>query len=376
MPETALENVKRTIARRENNIKKGMTVEGARGYEYCSRNIVEEMKELSKIKNMDSSNNKKYAQTGMVNIISISTDNRDVVISKSEHNNNNSISNVNSTESTRTTKMYKCMKGLSVNTIELKSNIKLYPNTLVYQSAKRKGFYENGLIADDMKCNDYSRKQLLGINKLFRYELDRKDKELFDELKFMCIHLFAQGKMEDVIKDMIKHFKEGSGNDYSNKILTKKVKNHDNTKQYIKDVKKYIIEEVYKNKGNLNDMKYVYCNRKSNSLYKKIQGNVKSIKFNTTADKLKGLTIAINDTWGNTIEIINFSVVGKKYYGKLKFTIYDHFGLDEPDVEKMYVELAGFRAWFTLQHWDEFKGKYKPFASVMSFDIPFRGTLN
>lgn len=377
MPETALENIKKTIARKESNIVKGSTVEGARGYEFTSRNVLEEMKELSKIKNMDSSIVKNYTQTGMVNILVNNRANKESVINKKEIHTSKSVSEEdNNLNKTRSNKVYTYGKGKPVDKIDLKCKIKIYPDTLVYQSAKRKGFYENGLIADDMKCNDYSRKQLLNINRLFKFEVTRKEEDSFFVFEDMCTLLFAKGKMETVIKDMIKHFKEGSGNDYSNDVLTKEVKKHENTKLYIREVKKYIIEEINENNGNIERIKYIYNNRKSNSLYNKIQKNVKNIKFNTSNDKFKGLTIAINDTWGNIIEIIDFSVCGKKYMGKMRFTIYDHFGLDEPDVEKMYVQLAGFRSWFTLQHWNKYNGKYKPFASVMTFNIPFSGTFN
>lgn len=55
--------------------------------------------------------------------------------------------------------------------------------------------------------------------------------------------------------------------------------------------------------------------------------------------------------------------------------LYDHFGLDQPDVEKIYVELAGFRAWFVLQHYDSFNGKYKPFINIFDDYVYFEGVL-
>ena len=42
-------------------------------------------------------------------------------------------------------------------------------------------------------------------------------------------------KMKVVINDMIDHFFDGTGTDYSNSILTDKVKNHDETKRFMKD---------------------------------------------------------------------------------------------------------------------------------------------
>lgn len=60
----------------------------------------------------------------------------------------------------------------------------------------------------------------------------------------------------------------------------------------------------------------------------------------------------------------------------MRVRLYDHFGLDQPDVEKKFGYLAGFRAWFVLQHYNEYEGKYKPFTSVMEIDVPFEGEFN
>lgn len=87
----------------------------------------------------------------------------------------------------------------------------------------------------------------------------------------------------------------------------------------------------------------------------------------------------MNDTWGNYVEVDNYSFDGKYFKGTLRFHIYDHFGLDKPDVlpkgMKNYGDLAGFRAWFTLQHYDLFNGKYRPFITQMNIEIPFEGQV-
>jgi len=56
--------------------------------------------------------------------------------------------------------------------------------------------------------------------------------------------------------------------------------------------------------------------------------------------------------------------------------LYDHFGLDEPDVDnsKSYDYLAGFRAWFMLQHLKRFA--YKPFLTVIELEYDFSGKLH
>lgn len=63
---------------------------------------------------------------------------------------------------------------------------------------------------------------------------------------------------------------------------------------------------------------------------------------------------------------------GDDYIGKYEVTLWDHFGLDKPDLEKFYSYGAGFRAWFVLQHlWG-----YKPFLTKITFEKEFSGNLN
>lgn len=136
-------------------------------------------------------------------------------------------------------------------------------------------------------------------------------------------------------------------------------------------VKKAVIKELIKNKGDLSSIQY----NKNSDLYNYIFNNARYPVFNTNADRAEGLQIAINDTWGNSVEVNNYELKNGKFKGNLHFTIYDHFGLDRPDVEKTYVNLQGFKSWFVLQHYDYYRGKYKPFATVSEIDVPFEGVI-
>ncbi len=44
-------------------------------------------------------------------------------------------------------------------------------------------------------------------------------------------------------------------------------------------------------------------------------------------------------------------------------------------MKKLFVNLAGFRGWFALQHYKGYKEKYKPFINIMEYDIPFEGAF-
>jgi len=246
-------------------------------------------------------------------------------------------------------------------------------NVLIFQSVRKKGLDANGGKANDMKTNDFIKDQLLAINKLFGLQIAEADFPglLFSELKLMSQILFAQGNMENVILDMIDHFEKGGGNDYRNATLSNRARQHVTTKNYINYVKKTLITFLQKH---YNPIKLLdESNRKNNLFYRAITSNVRFPVFHSWRDILGGLTITVNDTWGNLIEVRNYSVANNRFQGTLRFTFYDHFGLDRPDVEKMYVNLAGFRAWFVLQHFQKFNGIYKPFVAIMEVEVPFHG---
>ena len=52
-------------------------------------------------------------------------------------------------------------------------------------------------------------------------------------------------------------------------------------------------------------------------------------------DRMEGLTIALNDTWGFRVTITKYSYNSqtKDVEATLKFRIIDHFGLDVADIE-------------------------------------------
>ena len=80
----------------------------------------------------------------------------------------------------------------------------------------------------------------------------------------------------------------------------------------------------------------------------------------------------INDIWATEVILKELYFDDeKKYFAKYQVTLWDHFGLDKPYLEKFYSYGAGFRAWFVLQH---LKG-YKPFLTKITFEKEFKGDL-
>jgi hypothetical protein len=140
--------------------------------------------------------------------------------------------------------------------------------------------------------------------------------------------------------------------------------------EFERELQRKLHTALQKNKGNVNNFKYKRQDRlKINS----------KIKFNTWKDIFGGMTIATNDIWAWEVNLIDYELSGLDYKGTYKISLYDHFGLDRPDVDDnnshgfFFGKLAGFRAWFILQHLKRFA--YKPFITVMDIENKFRGTI-
>lgn len=274
---------------------------------------------------------------------------------------------------------------LGIKTEEIK-----YP-LLILQGSRKKGRnYENTDIHNDLRYNDYEENEA-GLSKLkdelmtednpnenlinsiinkFRNNFFTKsNKELF-EIFDDKIEWFSRGDLERVAKDVISKVRQNKGGAYKNSVLTNKIKNHQNSKNFVKKVKEAITFELKKAKGNISEVAKVITigDDKGNwVLFSWLKKNdVKSLNF---PEKFSGLGILINDMWAYEVNVLEYDtkLLNKRGYGvvklKLLFGYYDHFGLDYPDLIK-YPEYDIFYAWYTLQH---FRG-YKPLITTIEFE--------
>jgi hypothetical protein len=195
--------------------------------------------------------------------------------------------------------------------------------------------------------------------------LKQSDIGLFNNMRMMCASL-AWGSMSAVVSSLVDKFQSsgrcgyGIGKDeYTNPVLTHNVKEHDSTKVFLNTVIKSLNKELKKKDGKIMGIDKIDMKPRSRPI------------FNRPRDYIYGLKIAINDTCGYKVMLTEYESTGETTYkGKLKITIYDHFGLDKKDIElpdKPAGMGAGFRAWFILQH---IRG-YKPFITRMEFDHAF-----
>jgi len=88
-----------------------------------------------------------------------------------------------------------------------------------------------------------------------------------------------------------------------------------------------------------------------------------------------GLKIALNDIWAAEVKVLELENDGEDYSCKYEVILWDHFGLDKPDLEKNfnvtpYVQ-GMFACWFILQH---FRGR-KPFVSKIKLERSFKGNF-
>jgi hypothetical protein len=244
---------------------------------------------------------------------------------------------------------------------------------LIAKSAKRPRYKLGSAseLADDMKARDYSISDYKKIDRMCEDDdliigvseglLHASDASLFSTMGSMSTKLFSMGDLEDNIKRMIAHFRGNTSADYSNEILNREVKKHPSMLRFVD-----IVNKTFKKKivdlnlsDNIENIGLLEINERPH--------------FNRTADKFfGGLTIAVNDTTAYDVMLLEYKKNSNgNYNAKIKITLYDHFGLDQPDLEKIYVHLGGFRAWFILQH---IRG-YKSFVTVIENTFEISGTL-
>jgi len=234
---------------------------------------------------------------------------------------------------------------------------------LVAKSRRAPGLNADGTVAADMLFGDYSRRRIENIGFPFKvsqavWNLDSvKATTLFQIFRNMARN-FSMGDLETNILAMIDRFEANTGGTYSNPKLTDAVRRHASTGRFIDDIRNQLAVALNKHQGDISKFSAPRELRLSGQPH-----------FSEPIDIITGLTIAINDTWAYDVVLEEYRLVGDRCYsGKFKVILWDHFGLDEPDVDgsKPYAIEPGFRAWFILQHLTRLG--YKPFLTEIVLD--------
>ena len=240
----------------------------------------------------------------------------------------------------------------------------------------------------------YSRKEIEGLGYLMSYRTVKvPERSLWADFKLMEESM-VWGELNTVLDQMIAKFKSNTGGIFENTLLTKSIKNNPSTQRYCMYMENYIAEkikqETLKNIWSVEDKKldfeekdYVNSERRRKD---KIKGNDiiddkskltvpftrPSFSYKNNNNLLEGRTLALNDIWATEVILKELKNKGENYTAKYQVILWDHFGLDIPDMQKFFYYGAGFRAWFVLQH----LYGYKPFVTKMTFEKEFKGNIN
>ncbi len=203
---------------------------------------------------------------------------------------------------------------------------------------------------------------------------DKTNDELWTGFIRMVKSLFSVGELETVALDMVEQFKQSHGNEYSNSILTKHVKAHPSTQRFCLSIEDEIADRLNKSKGDISNIEDAIIHFTDNEIGKFGKRGWGHPQFSALKDTFYGgLTICMNDTWSYEIKLIKYKKVDDgNYEATYKVALYDHFGLDMPDIEKKYYYLPGFRYWFILQH---IRG-FKPFITKVEFEKTFKESIS
>lgn len=237
---------------------------------------------------------------------------------------------------------------------------------IIAKSVKRPGIGDG--VYNDITYADMTQKQIqdIGLNFLDDFVFTSSVVHFFN-MRAMARTFFTSAfssEMKDIVFNMIDTFEKNAGvtvQTYSNPALNNIVKNHISTKSFIEHIRETLKAQLKINRDPL-----VIKNKNL-----QLDFNRRPI-FHETSDIAGGLSFAINDTWANDVKLLSFTDNGTTYTATIEVIIYDHFGLDIPDVSldfKIYGHLRGFRSWFILQHWEKFG--YKPLVTTINITETF-----
>lgn len=260
----------------------------------------------------------------------------------------------------------------------------------LFKTSRRPGLGEDGEIARDMNVSDLSKLELASININLldlanQYDsssssstvLPQQGPEVLIGYMKQLPGLFATGNpnMKAVVTNMVDCFLSGTGADFSDSTLTDAVYNHQSTITFVNGTKQVLCSALNSCDGDIYSLA-------SNTSFFSSMDNVSEPAYNTSSDYSNGLKIALNGIWGYDIDIIEFEFDGVNYSGIIRYTLFDHFGLDEGDITNSSItsEFLGYTAqfgsWFVLQRYVNCEYQYKPFVTYITFEETFSGRIS
>ncbi len=262
----------------------------------------------------------------------------------------------------------------------------VFPDEIIFKSKKQPGFDAERNPMPDMQYNNKTDSEMLQLGQDFKSTIDDYNKTMTKEIylcnptgfKYFKIgELFHIGYMRDLLQtcslfnsnmgkvneSLLSHFINGNGADFESPILTSEVRKNKSTVDYVNYSISTITKYIKKYKGD------VYELLKDDLIDEEFQRDATLPKYE---NPFTGLMIAIHVTHGNTLTITDAKIENNVLKCKIKFDIFDHYGLNDDDLRCSkagikFISLAGFRAWYYLQHSVKYKGKFKPFVTHAIF---------
>jgi len=260
----------------------------------------------------------------------------------------------------------------------------------LFKTSRRPGLGEDGKTARDMKVSDLSKSELASININLidlanQYDspsssstvLPQQGPEVLIGYMKQLPGLFAMGNsnMRAVVTNMVDRFLSGTGVDFSDPTLTTAVHNHQSTITFVNSTKQVLCSALNSCDGDIYSLV-------SNPSFIGSMDNVSEPAYNDSSDYTNGLKIALNGIWGYDIDVIEFEFDGVNYSGTIRYTLFDHFGLDEGDITNSSITsgflgyTAQFGSWFVLQRYENCESQYKPFVTYITFEETFSGEIS
>jgi hypothetical protein len=264
-------------------------------------------------------------------------------------------------------------KGVAKRPVYTKGEVDAYKNSFVNDGfdVKKDAKYANAASGGAYSAI-YNEKQILDTGYLMQLSnAASNDDALFLDFRVM-VETMARGDLNDNIKAMINKFQKNEGGVYENAKLTAAAQANPSTQRFCTGIEDEMAERIKKAGGELITMedKKVYAGSEAGYKTSHPYGHP-AFPYSRDYNLIKGLTIAVNDVWSYKVTLLSFKQTGDNYKARYEVQLWDHFGLDLPDMEKFYSWGAGFRAWFLLQH---LRG-YKPFLTKMAFTKEFSGNI-
>lgn len=241
-------------------------------------------------------------------------------------------------------------------------------------------FFSNDIAQSKNAKSLYSKEQIYGTSYKLLTPILRKNIEIstggltkvFDNLsddmliwdfKETASLYFAKGILEENIRRMIDKFSKNEGGVYEHSDLTNAVIANPRTKEYLEKVDQYIKSQMEMKSNKIIELEdfTIYCEINKMERIEKKKNFTRPIYNN---DTFGGLRIALNDIWASEVLITNATLIDENYC-EIDYSVilWDHFGLDLPDMEKIFNILPSvcecFVCWFILQH---LRG-YRPFIT-------------